>query len=221
MPFLKQLLKKMSANDVDMMQRMPMSLIAHGACSRLLPHPKLSPATCTKWNQTACPNKHGKSANSSYALGRGHYRACRSHQNACITVLRLVQNKIRVLIASLWVIAKLIEGTDTQASPFDGLQDGSKPRLVRTTSTPSHCISFPAKELWKGLGLYRNELREVPTLRNCFGMIMSVSTFWMSSGATVPDRVVNLGIPAAQALELAADAAAGAAPGMTCAHKQP
>ena len=45
MPFLKQLLKKMSAKEVEMTQRMPKSLIAHGACSREEPQPKLSPAT--------------------------------------------------------------------------------------------------------------------------------------------------------------------------------
>mmetsp|Transcript_5226 Transcript_5226/g.16490 ORF Transcript_5226/g.16490 Transcript_5226/m.16490 type:complete len:249 (-) Transcript_5226:1212-1958(-) len=45
MPFLKQLLKKMSANDVETRQRMPRSLMDHGACSRDDPHPKLSPAT--------------------------------------------------------------------------------------------------------------------------------------------------------------------------------
>ena len=45
MPFLKQLLKKMSAKEVEMTQRMPMSLMAQGACSREEPQPKLSPAT--------------------------------------------------------------------------------------------------------------------------------------------------------------------------------
>jgi hypothetical protein len=33
MPFLNVLLKKMSANEVAMMQRMPKSSRAHGACS--------------------------------------------------------------------------------------------------------------------------------------------------------------------------------------------
>ena len=45
MAFLKQLLKKMSAKAVEMMHRMPKSLIAHGACSREDPQPKLLPAT--------------------------------------------------------------------------------------------------------------------------------------------------------------------------------
>ena len=45
MPFLKQLLKKMSAKEGAMMQRMPKSLSAQGACSRDDPHPKFSPAT--------------------------------------------------------------------------------------------------------------------------------------------------------------------------------
>jgi hypothetical protein len=45
MPFLKQLLKKMSAKDVAITQRMPKSSSAHGACSRDEPQPKLSPAT--------------------------------------------------------------------------------------------------------------------------------------------------------------------------------
>ena len=45
MPFLKQLLKKMSANDGAITQRMPKSRSAHGACSRLEPQPKFSKAT--------------------------------------------------------------------------------------------------------------------------------------------------------------------------------
>mmetsp|Transcript_55952 Transcript_55952/g.134096 ORF Transcript_55952/g.134096 Transcript_55952/m.134096 type:complete len:237 (+) Transcript_55952:129-839(+) len=45
MPFFMQLEWKMSAKDELMMQRMPMPLIDHGACSRLEPQPKLSPAT--------------------------------------------------------------------------------------------------------------------------------------------------------------------------------
>ena len=45
MEFLKQLLKKMSAKEVEIMHLMPKSLMAHGACSRELPQPKLSPAT--------------------------------------------------------------------------------------------------------------------------------------------------------------------------------
>mmetsp|Transcript_8807 Transcript_8807/g.18274 ORF Transcript_8807/g.18274 Transcript_8807/m.18274 type:complete len:416 (+) Transcript_8807:433-1680(+) len=48
MPFLKLLLKKMSAKEGAMMQRMPKSFSAHGACSREDPHPKLSPATRTE-----------------------------------------------------------------------------------------------------------------------------------------------------------------------------
>jgi hypothetical protein len=35
----------MSANEGAMMQRMPKSWIAQGACSRLEPQPKFSPAT--------------------------------------------------------------------------------------------------------------------------------------------------------------------------------
>ena len=45
MPFLKQLLKKMSAKLVEITQRMPKSSSAQGACSRDEPQPKLSPAT--------------------------------------------------------------------------------------------------------------------------------------------------------------------------------
>jgi hypothetical protein len=45
MPFLKQLLKKMSAKEVEITQRMPKSASAQGACSRDDPQPKLSPAT--------------------------------------------------------------------------------------------------------------------------------------------------------------------------------
>ena len=44
MPFLKQLLKKMSAKDGAITQRMPKSSSAQGACSRELPQPKFSPA---------------------------------------------------------------------------------------------------------------------------------------------------------------------------------
>ena len=44
MPFLKQLLWKMSAKLGAMTQRMPKSSSAQGACSRELPQPKLSPA---------------------------------------------------------------------------------------------------------------------------------------------------------------------------------
>mmetsp|Transcript_2513 Transcript_2513/g.4267 ORF Transcript_2513/g.4267 Transcript_2513/m.4267 type:complete len:224 (+) Transcript_2513:159-830(+) len=44
MPFLKLLLKKMSAKDVDTITLMPKSSSAQGACSREEPQPKLSPA---------------------------------------------------------------------------------------------------------------------------------------------------------------------------------
>ena len=44
-PFLKQLLKKMSAKLVEIMHFIPKSSKAHGACSREEPQPKLSPAT--------------------------------------------------------------------------------------------------------------------------------------------------------------------------------
>src|SRR6476646_922477 len=37
----------MSPNEVEITQRMPKSRSAHGACSRLEPQPKLSPATST------------------------------------------------------------------------------------------------------------------------------------------------------------------------------
>mmetsp|Transcript_16435 Transcript_16435/g.48150 ORF Transcript_16435/g.48150 Transcript_16435/m.48150 type:complete len:220 (+) Transcript_16435:462-1121(+) len=47
MPFLKQLLKKMSAKLGAMMQRMPKSPMDQGACSRDDPQPKFSPATRT------------------------------------------------------------------------------------------------------------------------------------------------------------------------------
>ena len=42
MPFLKLLLKKMSAKSGAMMQRMPKSSSAQGACSREEPQPKFS-----------------------------------------------------------------------------------------------------------------------------------------------------------------------------------
>ncbi len=42
MPFLKQLLWKMSANEGAITQRMPKSSSAHGACSRDEPQPKFS-----------------------------------------------------------------------------------------------------------------------------------------------------------------------------------
>jgi hypothetical protein len=44
MPFLKQLLKKISAKSGAMMQRMPKSSSAQGACSREEPQPKFGPA---------------------------------------------------------------------------------------------------------------------------------------------------------------------------------
>jgi hypothetical protein len=42
-PFLRQLPRKMSANEVLMTARKPKPISAHGACSRELPQPKLSP----------------------------------------------------------------------------------------------------------------------------------------------------------------------------------
>jgi len=45
MPFLAQLLKKMSAKLVEITQRIPKSVSAQGACSRDEPQPKLSPTT--------------------------------------------------------------------------------------------------------------------------------------------------------------------------------
>mmetsp|Transcript_24501 Transcript_24501/g.39256 ORF Transcript_24501/g.39256 Transcript_24501/m.39256 type:complete len:219 (+) Transcript_24501:564-1220(+) len=47
MPFLKQLLKKMSAKLGAMMHRIPKSFRAHGACSRDDPQPKFSKAMST------------------------------------------------------------------------------------------------------------------------------------------------------------------------------
>ena len=47
MPFLKLLLKKMSAKSGAMMQRMPKSSSAQGACSRDEPQPKFSCAMMT------------------------------------------------------------------------------------------------------------------------------------------------------------------------------
>jgi hypothetical protein len=46
-PLLKQLLLKMSAKLVEITHRIPKSISAHGACSRELPQPKLSPAIST------------------------------------------------------------------------------------------------------------------------------------------------------------------------------
>ena len=43
-PFLRALLRKMSAQLVVMTALMPQAVSAHGACSRDEPHPKLSPA---------------------------------------------------------------------------------------------------------------------------------------------------------------------------------
>ena len=45
MPFLKQLLKKMSAKLVDIMHLIPKSFKAQGACSLEEPQPKLAPPT--------------------------------------------------------------------------------------------------------------------------------------------------------------------------------
>ena len=44
-PFLSALPLKISANDVLITARNPNCTSAHGACSRELPQPKLSPAT--------------------------------------------------------------------------------------------------------------------------------------------------------------------------------
>ena len=44
-PFLKQLLKKISAKLVEIITFIPKSNKAQGACSLEEPHPKLSPAT--------------------------------------------------------------------------------------------------------------------------------------------------------------------------------
>ena len=46
-PLLKQLLLKMSAKLVEITHMIPKSISAHGACSRELPQPKLSPAIRT------------------------------------------------------------------------------------------------------------------------------------------------------------------------------
>src|SRR5271165_4503247 len=45
--FLSELLLKISANDVLITARKPYCVSAHGACSRELPQPKLSPASST------------------------------------------------------------------------------------------------------------------------------------------------------------------------------
>ena len=45
MPFLKQLLKNMSAKLVDIMHLIPKSVRAQGACSLDEPQPKLAPPT--------------------------------------------------------------------------------------------------------------------------------------------------------------------------------
>ena len=44
-PFLKQLLKKISAKLLAIIAFIPKSLMAQAACSRLEPHPKFSPAS--------------------------------------------------------------------------------------------------------------------------------------------------------------------------------
>ena len=54
MPFLKQLLKKISAKEGAIIQLMPKSSKAHGACSRLEPQPKLSRATKTCALEKGC-----------------------------------------------------------------------------------------------------------------------------------------------------------------------
>src|SRR5215216_316835 len=43
-PFFNELLRKISAKDVEMTARNPYAVSAQGACSRLEPQPKLSPA---------------------------------------------------------------------------------------------------------------------------------------------------------------------------------
>ena len=63
MPFLKQLLKKMSAKLVLTTQRTPKSRMLQGACSREDPHPKLSPATSTFARNHGARRKMARLAN--------------------------------------------------------------------------------------------------------------------------------------------------------------
>ena len=44
-PFFRALFRKMSANDVERIARIPHAVSAHGACSRDEPVPKLSPTS--------------------------------------------------------------------------------------------------------------------------------------------------------------------------------
>mmetsp|Transcript_1486 Transcript_1486/g.6500 ORF Transcript_1486/g.6500 Transcript_1486/m.6500 type:complete len:301 (-) Transcript_1486:1289-2191(-) len=110
----------MSAKLVLMMLRMPKSLMAHGACSRLEPQPKLSPAT-----------------------------------------------RIFELRYGSWFSTKSGRSAPSFSESKRSSKKAETPRPVR-----------------------------LMVLRNCFGMIMSVSTFWMSSLAAMPFSVVNLSIPA-------------------------
>mmetsp|Transcript_17410 Transcript_17410/g.27818 ORF Transcript_17410/g.27818 Transcript_17410/m.27818 type:complete len:291 (-) Transcript_17410:1108-1980(-) len=113
MPFLKQLLKKMSAKLVEIMHLNPISFRAHGACSLDDPHPKFSPAI-----RIGAPLYTGWfRMKSSLSLPSSSYRIS---SNAC-------------------------------------------------TPSPERLM----------------------VLRNCLGMIISVSTFLMSSGAAVPETLVK------------------------------
>mmetsp|Transcript_64449 Transcript_64449/g.153820 ORF Transcript_64449/g.153820 Transcript_64449/m.153820 type:complete len:207 (-) Transcript_64449:1466-2086(-) len=130
MPFLKQLLKKMSAKLVEIRHRMPWSNNAQGACSRDEPQPKLSPQTRMLDLRYGC---RFRTNSGSSVVPSGLYR---------ISKKALLPKPVRLIV-----------------------------------------------------------------LRNCLGMIMSVSTFCMSRGAGTPFNVVNFGIPAEEdASDFACDA---------------
>mmetsp|Transcript_17854 Transcript_17854/g.42190 ORF Transcript_17854/g.42190 Transcript_17854/m.42190 type:complete len:360 (-) Transcript_17854:1091-2170(-) len=121
----------MSAKLVEMMQRMPRSMMDQGACSRDEPQPKLSPAM----RMEAAPSLYPS-----------------------------------------WLSTKSALGWATSGP------------MVATSSALSYRSSAKAAN---------PSPDRLIVLRNSLGMIMSVSMFWMSSGAATPLRTVNLGRPAA------------------------
>mmetsp|Transcript_48880 Transcript_48880/g.127649 ORF Transcript_48880/g.127649 Transcript_48880/m.127649 type:complete len:380 (+) Transcript_48880:253-1392(+) len=135
MPFFMQFEWKMSANDDEMMARIPIPEMDHGACSRDEPHPKLSPATRIFVPTPSRPER------SRYS-GR-------------------LRTKSATSLATLSPDCATSTGLVYRSSA-----NAAKPRPVR-------------------LIVFRYSL----------GMIMSVSTFWMSSGAATPFRFVNFGMP--------------------------
>mmetsp|Transcript_4939 Transcript_4939/g.16491 ORF Transcript_4939/g.16491 Transcript_4939/m.16491 type:complete len:211 (+) Transcript_4939:630-1262(+) len=127
MPFFMQLEWKMSAKDEEMMQRIPIPEMDHGACSRDEPHPKFGPAT-------------------------------RIHASWYCGWLRTKSSFGRAI-----------------SGPIVATSTGLWYRISAKAAKPSPVLLI--------------------VLRNSFGMIRSVSTFGMFSGAAAPRTTVKRGMP--------------------------